>query len=112
MSKLNFSSYQSKALKSAVYPNRGKNIVYPVLGMNGEAGEVAEKVKKILRDKNGQWSEEDREAIKKEIGDVLWYCAAAADEFGLDLQDVAETNIDKLTNRLKNNTIHGEGDDR
>jgi NTP pyrophosphatase (non-canonical NTP hydrolase) len=109
---MNFSAYQYKALRSAVYPNRGKNIVYPVLGMNGEAGEVAEKVKKILRDKNGVWTKEDQEEIKKEIGDVLWYCAAAAKEFGLNLQDVAEANIDKLKDRLKRNKIHGNGDNR
>jgi len=109
---MNFNSYQHKALKSAVYPNRGNNIVYPVLGMNGEAGEVAEKVKKILRDKEGKWTEEDREEIKKEIGDVLWYCAATASEFGLDLQGVAEANIIKLHDRLKRNKIHGSGDNR
>lgn len=109
---MNFNSYQHKALESAVYPNRGNNIVYPVLGMNGEAGEVAEKVKKILRDKDGQWTEEDKEEIKKEIGDVLWYCAAAASEFGLNLQEVAEANIDKLHDRLKRNKIYGNGDNR
>lgn len=109
---MNFNSYQHKALRSAVYPNRGKNIVYPVLGMNGEAGEVAEKVKKILRDKDGIWTKEDQEEIKKEIGDVLWYCAAAAKEFDLNLQDVAEANIDKLEDRLKRNKIHGNGDNR
>lgn len=109
---MNFNEYQHKALRSAVYPNRGKNIVYPVLGMNGEAGEVAEKVKKILRDKDGIWTKEDQEEIKKEIGDVLWYCAAAAKEFDLNLQDVAEANIDKLEDRLKRNKIHGNGDNR
>jgi NTP pyrophosphatase (non-canonical NTP hydrolase) len=109
---MNFRAYQYRALRSAIYPNRGNNFVYPVLGMNGEAGEVAEKVKKILRDKDGKWTEDDREAIKKEIGDVLWYCAATADEFGLNLQDVAEENIVKLHDRLKRNKIHGNGDNR
>jgi NTP pyrophosphatase (non-canonical NTP hydrolase) len=109
---MNFKEYQEKALESAVYPNKGDNITYPTLGVNGEAGEIAEKVKKILRDKNGNWDSLDRQAIKKEIGDVLWYCAAIAFEFGLSLEDVAVTNIEKLTRRKENGTLQGSGDDR
>lgn len=109
---MDFDEYQKKALKSAKYPNIGDNISYPTLGVNGEAGEIAEKVKKILRDKNGEWTKSDRQAIKKEIGDVLWYCAAIAFEFGLCLEAVAVSNIEKLNRRVENGTIHGEGDDR
>jgi len=109
---MNFNDYQKKAMASAVYPNIGSNIVYPTLGINGEAGEIAEKVKKIIRDKNGVWDDTDRDAIKKEIGDSMWYCAALCHEFGLSLDDVAKANIEKLTKRVLDNTIHGSGDDR
>jgi NTP pyrophosphatase (non-canonical NTP hydrolase) len=109
---MDFNDYQKKAMASAVYPNIGSNIVYPTLGINGEAGEIAEKVKKIIRDKNGVWDDLDREAIQKEIGDSLWYLAALCHEFGLLLGDTAEKNIEKLTKRVLDNTIHGSGDDR
>lgn len=109
---MNFDDYQRQAMTSAVYPMIGNNIVYPVLGVNGEAGEVAEKVKKIIRDKHGAWDDQDRDAIAKEIGDILWYCAALCSEFGLSMTTVAENNIEKLNKRMKNNTLHGEGDDR
>jgi NTP pyrophosphatase (non-canonical NTP hydrolase) len=109
---MNFDDYQRQAMSSAVYPMIGSNIVYPVLGVNGEAGEVAEKVKKIIRDKHGVWDDQDRDAISKEIGDILWYCAALCSELGLSMTTVAERNIEKLSNRMKNDTVHGEGDDR
>jgi len=109
---MKFNDYQKEALKLAVYPNRGNNIVYPALGMNGEAGEVAEKVKKILRDQDGVWNDQNQQQIKKEIGDVLWYCAALAEEFHLELDDIAKTNIEKLQDRVKRNKIHGNGDNR
>ena len=109
---MNFAEYQSEALKTAVYPNRRSNITYPVLGLNGEAGEIAEKVKKIMRDKNGIVDDEIRGAIKKELGDVLWYVAALCDELGLDMNDVAVTNIKKLKDRQLRDALHGSGDDR
>ena len=70
---MNFQEYQDKSRKTAQYPDLGKNFVYPTLGLAGEAGEVAEKIKKVIRDKNGIIDEETREMIKKELGDVLWY---------------------------------------
>lgn len=90
----------------------GSNIVYPTLGVNGEAGEIAEKVKKLVRDKNGVWDDNDRDAISKEIGDVMWYCAALCTELGVSMESVAEKNVEKLKRRAENNTLHGEGDDR
>lgn len=109
---MNFAEYQKEALKTAVYPNRRNNIIYPVLGLNGEAGEIAEKVKKVLRDKNGIIDDETRAAIKKELGDVLWYAAALCDELGLDMDDVAVSNIRKLKDRQVRDVLHGSGDDR
>ena len=109
---MNFAEYQKEALKTAVYPNRRNNIIYPVLGLNGEAGEIAEKVKKVLRDKNGIIDDETGAAIKKELGDVLWYVAALCDELGLDMDDVAVSNIRKLKDRQVRDVLHGSGDDR
>ena len=109
---MNFAEYQREAIKTAVYPNRRSNITYPVLGLNGEAGEIAEKVKKIMRDKNGIVDDEIRAAIKKELGDVLWYVAALCDELGLDMADVAVTNIKKLKDRQVRDVLHGSGDER
>lgn len=109
---MEFKEYQEKAWSTAVYPNKGSNIYYPTLGLAGEAGEVCEKMKKIMRDDNGVVSAEKKELIKKEIGDVLWYCAALSTELGIDLNDVAQTNIDKLFSRKERNTLHGSGDNR
>jgi len=109
---LSFTTYAEEAGATALYPNRGDNIVYPTLGIAGEAGEVAEKVKKLIRDKGGVVDDEFREAIKKELGDVLWYLTAASYELGFTLEDVAKANLDKLYSRRARGKIHGEGDDR
>jgi NTP pyrophosphatase (non-canonical NTP hydrolase) len=77
-----------------------------------EAGEFAGKVKKIFRDKNGVISDADREALKQELGDVLWYLTQIATELDLSLDEIAQTNIDKLASRLERNQIQGEGDYR
>lgn len=108
----NFKQFQEAALSTAIYPERGSNIYYPALGLCGEAGEVAEKVKKIIRDKQGSWTQEDRQEIKKELGDVLWYLAACADEFDLQLEDVAQAVIQKLTSRQQRGVLGGSGDNR
>lgn len=86
--------------------------VEKVLGLTGEAGETADKIKKILRDKDGVVTNEDRYAIAKELGDVLWYLASIARYLDLDLSDVAKGNISKLEDRYQRNKIHGAGDDR
>lgn len=83
-----------------------------VLGLTGEAGEVAEKFKKIIRDKNGVISKEDKDAIKKELGDVLWYTATISRYLDIPLSEVANTNLEKLESRQKRSKLHGEGDER
>ena len=103
--------YQKVALTTAIYP-REQAIIYPTLGLTGEAGEVANKVKKIIRDGSNSKDEKLVSEIKAEIGDCLWYIAVLADDFDIKLSDIASTNIEKLANRKKNNTIHGSGDTR
>lgn len=109
---MNFEEYQKESRRTAVYPSIGKNYIYPVIGLAGESGEVSEKIKKVIRDKNGVVDDETREAIKKELGDVLWYVSQLASELGLSLDDVAKTNIEKLLSRLERNVLAGSGDNR
>ncbi len=104
--------YQHKSRETALYPNVGKNPIYPTLGLVGEAGEVADKVKKVLRDNGGVFDEKVKESVKYELGDVLWYISQLATELELDLEDVAKANLDKLSNRAKRNKISGSGDYR
>jgi NTP pyrophosphatase (non-canonical NTP hydrolase) len=109
---MDFKTYQEKSRKTALYPDAGKNIVYPTLGLTGEAGEIANKVKKISRDEGGVLTEETRSKITDELGDVLWYVAQLATELGVALDAVAEKNIEKLYSRLERGTLHGSGDNR
>ena len=109
---MDFDNYQIEARKTAIYPNKDKNFIYPTLGLVGESGEVAEKVKKILRDKNSSFDYESKKAIKKELGDVLWYLSNLCDELDFSLNEVAEENLEKLNNRLSRGKISGSGDDR
>jgi NTP pyrophosphatase (non-canonical NTP hydrolase) len=109
---MNFEEYQEKSRKTALYPNVGQNFIYPTIGLAGETGEVSEKIKKVIRDKNGIIDEEDKNAIKKELGDVLWYVSQLAAELGLSLDDIAENNIKKLYSRLNRGVINGNGDNR
>ncbi len=109
---MTFNDYQAETNKTAIYPDRGHNFVYPVLGMLGEAGEVAEKIKKVWRDKNNIVSDEDKLEIKKEMGDVLWYLSQLASELEISFDDVASTNILKINSRLDRNKLHGDGDNR
>lgn len=106
------SDYQSRSRATAVYPQAGDNLLYPTLGLCGEAGEVAEKIKKMVRDDDGILSDERRAALSKELGDVLWYLAQLATEADLDLAEVAEANIAKLFSRQDRNVLQGSGDDR
>ena len=107
-----FAWYQQRASETAQYPVIGGGIVYPTLGLVGESGEVAEKVKKIFRDKSGEISIDDREELIKELGDVLWYVTAIANELGTTLHAVALKNIDKLSSRKDRNMLNGSGDNR
>ena len=107
-----FDTYQRESRKTWNVIATDHSIVYPTLGLTNEAGEVAGKIKKIFRDRNGQISEEDRQALKKELGDVLWYLTQICTELDLTLAEVAEANIVKLFSRLERGTIRGEGDER
>jgi NTP pyrophosphatase (non-canonical NTP hydrolase) len=109
---LDFKAYQAAAASTARYPDVGSNPVYPTLGLCGEAGEVAEKVKKVLRDQGGRFSDESRAALALELGDVLWYLARLASELELDLGAIAEANLAKLASRAERNVIAGSGDQR
>ena len=95
-----------------MYPNKGDNLYYPALGLAGEAGEVCEKIKKIMRDKGGVISEEDSLELSKELGDVLWYVSALACEINVALSSVAEENLDKLSSRQDRGKLQGSGDNR
>lgn len=103
--------YQTAALTTAVYPE-DKRIIYPALGMCGEAGEVADKVKKVIRDNAQNFTAEKKREIAKEIGDVLWYCAVLSHDLGFTLEDVAQMNIDKLQSRKERGMLSGSGDNR
>lgn len=96
---MNFEDYQSEASQTALYPKRLQNLEYPTLGLTGEAGEVANIVKKIQRDHGGVVTDEIRDKLKDELGDVLWYISACADELGLTLAEIAEYNVGKLARR-------------
>ena len=103
--------YQKVALTTAIYP-REQAIIYPTLGLTGEAGEVANKVKKIIRDGSNKNDDNLVSEIKSEIGDCLWYIAVLADDIGCKLSDIANLNLIKLANRKEKGTIHGSGDNR
>lgn len=103
--------YQAAALTTAVYPE-DKRIIYPALGMCGEAGEVADKVKKVIRDNSQVFTDEKKREIAKEIGDVMWYCATLANDLGFTLEEVAQMNIDKLQSRKERGMLGGSGDNR
>lgn len=109
---MTFEEYQRMSRKTAMYPDKDHNFVYPVLGLTGEAGEVAEKIKKVIRDDNGVMSDEKKREIAKELGDVLWYVSQIATELGLELENVATLNIVKLYARLEKGMISGSGDNR
>jgi NTP pyrophosphatase (non-canonical NTP hydrolase) len=87
-------------------------VIYPTLGLTNEAGEVAGKIKKVFRDKDGVIGDADREALKAELGDVLWYLAQIATELDLSLDEIAQHNLDKLMSRQSRGVIGGDGDVR
>mgnify|MGYP003388481377 CR=1 FL=1 len=109
MTIVDFKKYQEEARKTAGYPEEHK-IVYPTMGLVGEAGELANKVKKLMRGDTNR--DELIEGIKGEMGDVLWYLSALADDVGISLADIAAGNIEKLHSRLARGKIKGAGDDR
>ena len=106
-----FNAYQRSASRTAIYPEQHK-ILYPALGLAGEAGEVANKVKKLIRDGPDKRPDTWREDIASEIGDVLWYCAALATDLNLSLGMIAGQNEKKLGQRKQSGTLGGSGDTR
>jgi NTP pyrophosphatase (non-canonical NTP hydrolase) len=103
--------YQSAALRTADLKKKNE-LFHLVLGLMGEAGEISEKIKKIVRDKNSDESHIDREDMKKELGDVLWYVAVLSEYLGIKLEDIATLNIKKLADRQKRGVLSGSGDNR
>ncbi len=112
MERIDFERYQSESRKTWSLVSTDHAIVYPTLGLVNEAGEVAGKIKKIFRDKGGVISEDDRAALKDELGDVLWYLTQICTELDLPLEEVAAQNLSKLFDRLERGVIRGEGDVR
>ena len=108
---MDFRTYQRVAESTAIYPEQHK-ILYPALGLAGEAGEVANKVKKLIRDGFENAPKDWRDQIASEIGDVLWYCAALATDLNLTLGMIAGQNEAKLRSRQEAGTIGGSGDNR
>jgi len=118
--KMDFNTYQEQAKSTAIYhkgipfQKSDMGLIYTALGLAGEAGEVAEHSKKFIRD--GIGTLEDfavrREAVKKELGDVLWYLAMHAHEWRLSLDEIAQANIEKLQSRKERGVLHGSGSDR
>lgn len=107
-----FAIYQRESRKTWSVIHTDHSIVYPTLGLTNEAGEVAGKIKKIFRDRNGEINDADREALKQELGDVLWYLTQICTELGLTLEEVAEANLTKLFSRQARGVIQGDGDIR
>lgn len=103
--------YQNVVRGAKVYPDMYR-VIYPALGLGGESGEVLEKVKKLIRDDNGELTPERSRKILLELGDVVWYVTALADDIDSTLEEVIEMNTDKILSRQRRNTIKGEGDDR
>ena len=109
---MNFDEYQRKAVGTAIYPNQGDNLYYPALGLAGEAGEVCDKIKKIMRDQDGNRTLAQEEEIAKELGDVLWYIANLCEEMDIDMSQAAAMNIAKLESRKQRGKLKGSGDNR
>lgn len=109
---MNFDDYQKEAKKTAIYPNVGENFIYPTLGLAGEAGEIAEKIKKVLRDDGGKLTQEKKTELQKELGDILWYVAQLSTELGLSLSKIADKNLEKLSSHKKRGKLRGSGDNR
>lgn len=124
---MDFNEYQVKASETAIYEdsvihmtaqltqnqmNSALCLIYPALKLNGEAGEIAEEIGKMIRDDHGVLTMERADRLRKEVGDILWYAAALAGELGMDLETVAIDNIAKLSSRQERGVLEGSGSDR
>jgi NTP pyrophosphatase (non-canonical NTP hydrolase) len=108
---MDLNDYQQAARRTAIYPEDHR-VIYPALGLASEAGEVAGKIKKVLRDQGGDFARAPLEALEDELGDVLWYVAVLAADLGLSLDDIAAHNLAKLASRLQRGRLGGAGDER
>lgn len=108
---MTLNDYQKTALETSVYPQEYK-IIYPALGMVGEAGECCDKIKKVIRDNDCNFTDDKKREIAKEIGDVMWYCSALANDLGFSLETICEMNIEKLKSRQKRGMISGNSNNR
>ena len=104
--------YQEEAWETAIYPDKGNNLYYPALGLVGEAGEVCNKIKKVMRDQDGKATLKQKREIAKELGDVMWYLATLATELDSHLGCIAESNLKKLEDRQNRGVLKGSGDNR
>lgn len=109
---MKLSEYQSRARETAIYPVNEFAVIYPALGLCGEAGEAADIVKKSIRDNGGAFTPEQSARLRKEVGDVLWYASNLASDMGWKLEDIAQENLDKLASRQERGKLGGSGDDR
>jgi NTP pyrophosphatase (non-canonical NTP hydrolase) len=111
---MDFAEYEKLARRTATFTGKQKEFVlaYLALGVAGESGEVAEKIKKIIRNDEGAISEEKRESLKHEIGDVLWYLAMLSRELGFSFEEAADANVKKLADRAARGVIKSTGDQR
>ena len=109
---MDFNTYQNESRSTAIYPPIGGSEIYPALELANEAGEVLGVIKKVYRDKSGQYSTEELDKVKGELGDALWALSQIATELGLSLSDVAETNLEKLRSRQERGVLGGSGDKR
>jgi NTP pyrophosphatase (non-canonical NTP hydrolase) len=105
---MTLNEYQEQSQETAFYPDRGNNVYYPAIGLAGEAGEVCNQIKKIMRDDHGNMTSPREAKLIDELGDVLWYVAALATELRIDLNSVAKINIEKLKFRQNNNSLKGD----
>jgi len=119
---MNFEEYSKQAYSTAQYPNKGHNLVYPAIKLAGEAGETADKIGKHWRNEHGKhifsamsaasYTGAQKLELVKELGDVLWYINALAIELGVELESIAQANIEKLAGRAERGTILSSGDNR
>jgi NTP pyrophosphatase (non-canonical NTP hydrolase) len=114
---MNFDEYQRRAIKTDLFGGKPQPVdshafLAQLLGLMGEAGEISEKFKKIIRDQDAKLTKENKQEIKKELGDLLWYISVVSTYLGLKLDDVATFNIDKLASRLERGKLRGKGDNR
>ncbi|HMI09424.1 MAG TPA: nucleoside triphosphate pyrophosphohydrolase family protein [Candidatus Saccharimonadales bacterium] len=109
---MNLNDYQTAALRTAAPRDKKNEFFHLVLGLVGETGEIAEKVKKVVRDNDDFMAAIDVEDLKKELGDVMWYVAVLADHFDIPLEEIAEKNIAKLASRKERGVLRGSGDNR